>query len=458
MRITFLGAAETVTGSRFLVESDGVRVLVDCGLFQGVKRLRLQNWTPFPVDPASIDAVLLTHAHVDHSGYLPVLVRDGFTGRIWCTPSTAKLAGILLPDAAHLQEEEARYANKHRSTKHSPALPLFTQEDAQSALDQIHVEDFDTDFEPARDLRARFSRAGHILGAASVVLDDHDRSVVFSGDLGRQDDLIMQPPAPPPVADHVVIESTYGDRSHGTEDPADVMADVITRTAARGGIVLVPVFAVGRAQAMLHLLATLRGDGRIPHVPTFLNSPMAVSATELFLSSPQDHRLTQAQVNAMTDGVEFVRSVEDSIALTERRGPMIILSASGMISGGRILHHMRQVAPDHRSTIVLPGFQAAGTRGQRIQQGARTVRVFGDDIAIRADVITLDTMSAHADADEVLDWLRLMPEPPSMVSVVHGESGAADRMRFRIGAELGWEAWVPGAGEDRRVEARPART
>lgn len=457
MRITFLGAAETVTGSRFLVESDGARILVDCGLFQGVKRLRLQNWAPFPVDAASIDAVVLTHAHVDHSGYLPVLVRNGFAGRIWCTPSTAALAGILLPDAAHLQEEDARYANKHRSSRHEPALPLFTQEDAERALDLLHVEAFDQDFAPVRGIRARFSRAGHILGAASVLVDDGSRSVLFSGDLGRPDDLLMRPPDPPPAADHVVVESTYGNRSHGAEDPADVMADVVTRTAARGGTVLIPVFAVGRAQAMLHLLTTLRAEGRIPDIPTFLNSPMAVNATELFLASPQDHRLDQEQVNAMAHHVEFVRSVEDSIALTERRGPMVVLTASGMIAGGRVLHHLRRVGPDHRSTIVLAGFQAAGTRGQQIQQGARSVRVFGEDVPIRAHVVSLDTMSAHADADQLIDWLRRIPAPPSKVSVVHGEAGAADTMRFRIGAELGWDAWVPVQGEQVTVEPAPDR-
>jgi metallo-beta-lactamase family protein len=452
MKITFWGAAETVTGSRFVVETDHARVLVDCGLFQGVKRLRLLNWERFPVDPASLDAVVLTHAHVDHSGYLPALVRDGFDGRIWCTHSSAALAGILLPDTAHLQEEDARYANKHRSTRHDPALPLFTGEDAERALDHLHPHPFDEPFEVAPGVEGRFSRAGHILGAASVRLDDGQRSVVFSGDLGRGNDQIMRPPAPPPAADHIVIESTYGNRDHPDEDPADVLAEVITRTAKRGGIVLIPVFAVGRAQLMIHLITTLRAAGRIPDIPVFLNSPMAIDATQLFLSSPEDHRLNQQQLDAMSRSVTLVRTVQESMELTSRSGPMVVLSASGMLTGGRVLHHLMQVGRDHRSTILLAGFQAAGTRGQQLQQGATSLRIYGQTIPIRADVVSLDSVSAHADADELMAWLASAPSAPSMVSVVHGEASAADTLRHRITTELGWQAWVPTAGESVTVE------
>lgn len=452
MKITFWGAAETVTGSRFIVETDHARVLVDCGLFQGVKRLRLLNWEKFPVDPASIDAVVLTHAHVDHSGYLPGLVRDGFDGRIWCTHSSAALAGILLPDTAHLQEEDARYANKHRSSRHDPALPLFTGADAERALDFLHPHPFDEPFEVAPGVQGRFSRAGHILGAASVRLDDGQRSVLFSGDLGRSDDQIMRPPAPPQSADHIVIESTYGDRDHPDEDPADVLTEVITRTAKRGGIVLIPVFAVGRAQLMIHLITTLRATGRIPDIPVFLNSPMAIDATQLFLSSPEDHRLEQPQLDAMSRAVTLVRTVQESMELTARSGPMVVLSASGMLTGGRVLHHLMQVGRDHRSTILLAGFQAAGTRGQQLQQGATSLRIYGQTIPIRADVVSLDSVSAHADADGLMAWLASSPSAPSMVSVVHGEASAADTLRHRITTELGWEAWVPTAGESVDVE------
>jgi len=447
MRVTFWGAAETVTGSRFLVETESARVLVDCGLFQGLKRLRLMNWDPFPVDPASLDAVVLTHAHVDHSGYLPALVRHGFDGPIWCTPGTAELARILLLDAAHLQEEDARYADKRRSSRHHPALPLFTQVDAERALERLRPHERDTPFAPAAGVEARFTSAGHILGAASVRLSDGTRSVLFSGDLGRSADLIMLPPAPPPVADHIVVESTYGDRRHPAEDPAEVLADVVTTTVRRDGIVLIPVFAVGRAQTVLHLLSRLRRDGRIPPVPTFLNSPMAVDATELFLRTRAEHRLDEREVAELCHGVELVRTVDDSKQLTARRGPMIVLSASGMLTGGRVLHHLFQVAPDRRSTIVIAGFQAAGTRGEALLHGASRLRVFGEDVPVRARVVHLDSLSAHADAGELMAWLAAAPSPPSAVSVVHGEAGAADTLRRRIGHELGWPAAVPGPGD-----------
>ena len=452
MRISFWGAAETVTGSRFLVETSRARVLVDCGLFQGVKRLREQNWEPFPVEPGSIDAVVLTHAHVDHSGYLPALVRAGFAGQVWCTPSTAALAGILLPDTAHLQEEDARFANKRRSSRHRPALPLFTQADAAEALARLHPHGFGTPFTPAPGIEARFSPAGHILGAASVQLRDRERSVLFSGDLGRDDDLIMRPPAPAPASDHIVVESTYGNREHPDEDPATIVAEVVNETVRRRGIVLIPAFAVGRAQTVLHILASLRHDGRIPDVPTFLNSPMAVHATELFLSAPREHRLDDDQLARMALGIDLVRTVDESKRLTSRRGPMIVLTASGMLTGGRVLHHLFQVAPDRRSTIVLAGYQAVGTRGETLANGAASLRVFGEDVPVRARVVQLDSLSAHADGDELVAWLRSAPAP-ARVSVVHGEPAAADTLRRRIRHELGWAASVPSQGESVEVAA-----
>lgn len=454
VEITFLGAAETVTGSRFLVEVGGGRVLVDCGLFQGLKRLRELNWAPFPVDPSTIDAVLLTHAHIDHSGYLPALVRDGFRGRIWCTPSTLALGRILLRDSAYLQEEDARYANKKRSSRHQPALPLYTQEDAEAAIDRFQPHGFDEDFQPVRGLTARFTPAGHILGAASVRLEEGGASALFSGDLGRADDAVMRPPAAAPAATHVVVESTYGNREHPREDTEQILADVVTSTAERGGIVLIPAFAVGRTQGVLHLLAELRAAGRIPTLPTYVNSPMAVTATELFLASANEHRLTPRQVFELSDGVTLVKTVEESKELTAKRGPMIVVTASGMLTGGRVLHHLRQVGPDHRSTIVLPGFQAAGTRGQSLLDGARSLRVFGEDVPIRATVVHLEGLSAHADGDGIISWLKSAPEPPTGVSVVHGEPAAADALRRRIEHELGWPARVPAVRD--KVKVRPA--
>lgn len=445
--ITFLGAAETVTGSRFLVEGHGRRVLVDCGLFQGIKRLREMNWRRFPVDPASIDAVVLTHAHIDHSGYLPALVRDGFGGDIWCTPGTAALARIMLLDSAHLHEEDARIANLRRSSRHKPALPLYTTADAQRCLEHLRPVPAHERFSPAPAFTARFTPVGHILGAASLHLDDGARSVSFTGDVGRPNDPIMWPPEPLPAADHVVTESTYGDRRHPAVDPADELCEVVAGTLGRGGTLLVPVFAVGRAQTVLFLLSELRRQGRIPEVPTYLNSPMAVEATELFFELSDQHRLDTGQCEQMRGGVRFVRSVEESMQLSARRGPMIILAASGMATGGRVLHHLEELAPNHRNTILFTGFQAAGTRGEAMVNGARHVKVFGQMVPVRARVASLDSLSAHADADELIDWLGAMSPPPSRVSVVHGEATTADTFRRRIQDDLGWRASVPGEGQ-----------
>jgi metallo-beta-lactamase family protein len=450
LRLSIWGAAETVTGSRFLVETSSQRLLVDCGLFQGVKRLRERNWQRFPVDPASIDAVVLTHAHIDHSGYLPALVRDGFRGPIWCTPSTLELAEILLLDSAHLHEEEARHANRRRSSKHHPALPLYTQEDARRALGHLRGRPVGEVFVPAPGLEARFTSAGHILGAASVWLSDGVTSIAFTGDVGRPTDPVMRPPQPLPAADHVVTESTYGNRNHPPDDSMKVLASIVNETARRGGTLLVPVFAVGRAQTVLHLLARLRADGRIPRLPTYLNSPMAVHATDLFCRHAGEHRLTPEDCEALRDGVELVTSVEDSKRLTRQRGPAIVLSASGMASGGRVLHHLEQLAPDPRNTILFTGFQAAGTRGEALTNGARAVKVFGAYVPVRARVENLTTLSAHADGDELVDFLGATPIPRLGATIVHGEPAAADALRRLLRDRLGWRAQVAEHGQ--RIE------
>jgi len=447
MRVTFWGATDTVTGSRFLVEAAGRRILVDCGLFQGLKKLRLRNWEAFPVDPASIDAVVITHAHIDHSGYLPALVRNGFAGTIWCTAATADLARILLLDSAHLQEEDARHANRRHSSKHVPAMPLYTTADAEVAIDRLRGCPWHVDVEVAPSISVRFTRAGHILGAACVRLTDGERSIGFTGDVGRPADAVMLAPEPPPQVDHLLTESTYGNRLHPQTDPSDELEAIVNRTLGRGGTVLLPAFAVGRTQTLLFLLAQLRDQGRIPDVPTFVNSPMAVDATELFWAHPDEHRLTPEQSASMGRGVTLVRSVEESKLLTPKDGPMIVLSASGMMSGGRVLHHLLHLAPNHRNTIVVTGYQAAGTRGEALAAGQRHLKIFGEMVAVRAEVATIDTLSAHADADELTHWLGTAPAPPALAHVVHGEPAAADALRHRLIDDLGWAVHLPDHGE-----------
>lgn len=447
MRVTFWGAAGTVTGSRHLVELEGRRLLVDCGMFQGLKSLRRRNWEPFPVDPGSIDAVLLTHAHIDHSGWLPRLVRDGFGGPIWCTPSTEELCRILLPDAAHIQEEDARFANKRRSSRHDPALPLYTAADAERAIGLLRPQPFGEAFETIAGVDGEYTPAGHILGAASLRIRDATTSVLFTGDVGRPVDPVMRAPAPPLPADHVVTESTYGNRVHAGSDPMDDLAAIVTRTVRRGGSLLIPVFAVGRAQTVLHLLHRLRAAGRIPDLPVYLDSPMAVDTTELFCGHLDEHRLSEAECREMCEGVEFVRAVDESKRLASLTGPIVLLSASGMLTGGRVLHHLARLAPDHRNTVLLVGYQAAGTRGEALAAGSDSIKVFGQYVPVRCEIARIDGLSAHADADELCAWLAGLPIPASGASIVHGEPAAADALRRRLRDQLRWDTHVPNHGD-----------
>ena len=444
MQIGFFGATGTVTGSRYLLQVAGKRLLVDCGLFQGLKQLRLRNWAPFPVDPATIDAVVLTHAHLDHSGNLPLLVRNGFRGRIYCTDATQALCEILLPDSAHLLEEEAERANRYGYSKHRPALPLYNSEDVGRALQQFRAERFDLEFEPLRGVRVRFLPAGHILGAAMAVVTAEGRSILYTGDVGRSGDVIMRPPAAAPGVDYLVVESTYGDRRHQAVDAGDELADVNRRTIARGGVVVVPSFAVARAQALLYMIHQLKADGRIPEaLPVYLNSPMATDVTGLYQQFRSEHKLTGEQTRAMCNAAKFVNSVEESKALNEGSWPRIIIAASGMATGGRVLHHLRAFAPDARNTILFTGFQAAGTRGRAMIDGATEIKIFGEYVQVRAEVARLHAMSAHADWAELLDWMRAFPRPPRRTFVTHGEPVAADAMRLHIEESLHWRCTVP---------------
>ena len=441
--LQFLGANATVTGSRHLVTAGSSRILVDCGLFQGYKPLRLRNWAEFPVDPASIDAVVLTHAHLDHSGYLPRLIRSGFRGRVWCTEATRSLCGILLPDSGRLLEEEAGYANRSGSSKHHPAEPLYSETDARASLTHLQSVGFEQAFEPAPGIHATFRMQGHILGAAAVTLEFEGTRITFSGDLGRPDDPVMLAPAPLADSDWVVVESTYGNRVHPTESLEQELLAVLRRVVARNGVVVIPAFAVGRAQMLLHVIAKLQSTGQLPEVPVYLNSPMAASVTGLYRQFPQLHRLDAAALDAMQRTTRIVDSVEASKALNRRKGPMIIVSASGMATGGRVLHHLIAFAPDPRNAIVLCGYQAGGTRGAALAAGNKQLRIFGQDVRVGAEVAQLAAGSAHADADEILAWLRSAPKPPRKVFVTHGEPDAADALRVRIEHELGWPAHFP---------------
>ena len=447
VNITFLGGTGTVTGSKYLVQHGGKQLLVDCGLFQGFKQLRLRNWNPMPIEATDVDAVLLTHAHLDHSGYLPLLYRQGFRGRVHATPATCDLCAILLPDSGHIQEEDAAFVNRHGYTKHEPAMPLYGKHDALQSLQLLKPEREGISFSPLPGWKATFSHAGHILGAASILLEVADRRILFSGDVGRPDDLVMKAPDLPPDADTVLIESTYGNREHPKEDVLAELAPALKRVAARGGVAVVPVFAVGRAQALLYAIALLKERGDIPHgLPVFLDSPMAVHTTELLPRHPDAHRLDARALNTLKHTATMVETPEQSKALAKRHGPMVILSASGMATGGRVLHHLAHYLPDHRNMVILTGYQALGTRGATLGNGSGVVRIHGQDVAVQAEVVQLQSSSAHADASQLVDWLGHMKTKPDQVYVVHGELEASDALRQRIERELKLRAVVPEHG------------
>ncbi len=443
MRITFLGGVGTVTGSKYLLDFGHRRVLVDCGLFQGYKQLRLRNWAPPPVRPRSVGTVVLTHAHLDHSGYLPVFVRNGFEGPVLSTPATRDLCAILLPDSGHLQEREAEFANRHGFTRHRPARPLYTQREAIDVLDRFRPVPFERTHRIGREIELLFRPSGHILGAALVRLEHRGRSILFTGDLGRAGDPVMVDPAVVRRTDYLVVESTYGNRRHEGRDPEDALEEIINRTVARGGTVLIPAFAVGRAQQILYHLHRLKAERRIPDVPVFLDSPMAIDASQIFRQYVREHRLSPSECYATCHVAKYVRTAEESKALDRNRVPMVLISASGMATGGRVLHHLKVFAPDPRSTILFVGYQAGGTRGAAMTAGASAVKIHGGYVPVRAEVENLHMMSAHADADGILAWLGKFERPPKATFVTHGEPAASDALRHRIEEELGWRCRVP---------------
>jgi metallo-beta-lactamase family protein len=450
--LTFLGAAGTVTGAKFFLATGAARVLLECGMFQGLRELRARNWAPPPIDARRLDAVLLSHAHIDHSGYLPRLAREGYRGPVYCSPGTADLLRVMLPDAARLQEEEAEFRNRERATRHQPALPLFTEEDAARALTLMRPTPFGRAFTVASGVSAVFHLSGHILGASIVDVRVGDRRLVYSGDLGRYDVPVTRDPVSVDEADTLLVESTYGNRRHPPDDGTPVLVQAVQRAVEQRGIVLVPAFAIGRTQDLLYLLRELEAAGRIPTVPVYLDSPMATQATEIYGRHPEEHDEAARQVSAggaqpfVPRDFHIARTPDDSRRLNGVDGPAVIIAGSGMATGGRILHHLRRRLPDPRTTVLFVGYQAAGTRGRTLRDGAERVRIFGADVPVRATILATDALSAHADRAELLRWLGGFRRPPGQTFCVHGEPSAAAALRDAIRAQLHWSCEVPADG------------
>jgi len=447
MKLTFLGGTGTVTGSKYLLEHRDRKLLIDCGLFQGLKDLRLRNWKSLNVAPTKIDAVIITHAHLDHSGYLPLLVKNGFGGQIYMTEATKDLCEILLRDSAFLQEKDAEYANRKGFSKHHPAKPLYTKADAEAALQRIRTVEFNTPFEATSGMQVTFGVAGHILGASTVAVQTAGTSIQFSGDLGRLNDPVMPDPALASDSDYIVMESTYGNRSHPSFDIEKELARIVIETARKGGHVIVPAFAVGRTQSLLYYLERLKRTSQIPNVPVFLDSPMAINASKLYCKHSHFHKLTDQECARACGVARYTRETEESKELAHLRMPSVIVSASGMATGGRILHHLKHFAGDFRNTILFTGFQAAGTRGRALVDGKKTLKIHGMEIPVRATVRNLDALSAHADKEGLLGWLSGISQAPKTVFVTHGEPQASESLARSIRRIYGWLSTVPQHGQ-----------
>ena len=453
--LTFYGGAGTVTGSKYLIQAYGSKVLLDAGLFQGLKELRLRNWAKPPFDPAQINDVVLSHAHIDHSGYLPLLVKNRFRGKICCTSGTSDLLGVLLPDSAHLQEEEAAFANRRGYSKHKPALPLYSTADAEAALKQVKHYPYGKLFEVTHGIDCLFRRAGHILGSATVELQIGRKEIirlVFSGDLGRWERPILKDPEFVSEADVLLVESTYGNRLH-LNNTVEQLTRIIHESIKRGGALIIPAFAIGRTQEIIWMLRQLEEEGKIPSIPVYMDSPMAINATDLYCQHPED--LDEDMMRAMEQNkcplcckqYNLARTPEESKALNQIKGPVIIISASGMAAGGRVIHHLKARLPDPRTTVLLVGYQAIGTRGRSLQDGAKTLRIHGEEVPVKAKIEVLDGLSAHADQQEILKWLSGFKKPPQQTYIVHGEPNASAELVAVIRNSMGWQVRAALNGE-----------
>ena len=453
-KLTFLGAAGTVTGSKYLVESGGKRLLIDCGIFQGTPELTERNYKPLPIDPKSFDYLVLTHAHLDHTGLLPRLVADGYPGPIFANPATIELTTLLLKDSAHLQEEDAQHAQEHPHNRHSDAEPLYTSEDVEPVLRALKPMPRTGNFEISPEFHIDSYDAGHILGSSSLVLTITENAkktvVVFSGDIGRYDQPVLKDPFTPAVnADVLLCESTYGDRDHETGDPAEQLAAIVNRVAKRGGVIVIPAFAIGRTQTFMYYLRELENQQRIPRIPVYIDSPMALSATELYVKHVEDHDLEFTREDSGGKGdplnvhqFHLTRTTEESKQINSVKTPCIIVSASGMVTGGRVMHHLAQRLPDPRNAVILAGFQAQGTRGRALQEGAKTLRLFGQQVPVNAEIISLGQFSAHAGKSELLRWLTGLTAPPKQTYLTHGEPSAAQSLQSAIRDKFQWEVSV----------------
>ncbi len=443
MKLTFLGATETVTGSKYLLSYNSKKILIDCGLFQGYKELRLRNWSSLPIDPKKIDAVILTHAHIDHSGYLPLLMKNGYSGPIYASRGTTELCRIMLPDSGHIQEEDAYRANKYGYSKHKIALPLYTQLEAEEVLKQFVPVEFEQPFKIDQDFQFTLLPAGHILGASIVEIIANKKKIVFSGDLGRRNDPIIDGPTRIESADYLIVESTYGNRLHDKTSPFQELKTTILNTAKRGGSVIIPAFTVGRAQTVLYYIHQLKLKGVIPDIPVFVDSPMATKVTHLLDHFIGEHRLTKKQCKEITETASYISTIEESKQIDNYVMPMIIISASGMATGGRVLHHLKAFASDQRNTILFTGFQAGGTRGARMLNGETEIKIHGKMVPIHAKVENLTNISAHADYEEILFWLSHFKQKPKLVFITHGEFNAATSLKEKIEHQYHWRCVIP---------------